>query len=88
MKRYLGLFIAVSLLCSVSGCSLFGKELDRAAEGAGKLVTFYCTNVTDPTIREQFRAAVNAHATPHSVSVTCAQGGEPLIVQGEPREEI
>lgn len=71
-------------LVLLSGCSLFGKELDRAAEGAGKMVTFYCDNVTDPAIREQFRTAVNEHARPHSVTVNCVSGGEPLIVTSDP----
>lgn len=73
--------ITIGVLLCATGCGLLGgKELDRAAEGAGKLVTFYCENVTIPEIREQFRAAVNQHAAPHSVSVQCVQGGQPLIV--------
>lgn len=70
------MFLALAWL---SGCALLGGELDKAANGAGKLVTFYCENVTDPTVREEFRAAVNAKASPHSVSVTCANGGPPLV---------
>ena len=49
------------LLTSLSGCALFGSELDKAAEGAGKLVTFYCDNIPNEAVREQFRAAVNEH---------------------------
>lgn len=67
-------------ILTCSGCTLFSKDLDKAAKGAGQLVTFYCNNVTEPTIREQFRVAVNEHARPHSVSVACVYGGEPLIV--------
>ena len=73
--------VTLGVLCfATSGCALFGAELDKAAEGAGKLVTFYCENITSEEIRTQFRAAVNQHAAPHSVSVACAQGGTPLIV--------
>ena len=61
-------------LALLNGCALFGSELDEAAKGAGKLVTFYCKNVTDDTLREEFRATVNRHAAPHSVAVTCASG--------------
>lgn len=69
----------LAILClATEGCALFSRELDQAAAGAGRLVTFYCQNITDPSIREQLRAAVNAKAAPHSVSVTCAQGGDPL----------
>lgn len=72
----------ISVIASVcaSGCTLFAGELDKAADGAGRLVRFYCENVTVPEIREEFRLAVNAHAQPHSVSVQCAQGGVPLVV--------
>jgi len=73
--------VILGVLPCAGGCALFADELNTAAEGAGKLVRFYCENVTESSIREQFRAAVNAHAAPHSVSVTCAQGGTPLIVQ-------
>lgn len=77
--QWLCAFITFAVLCLASGCSLLSSDLDRAAKGAGDLVTFYCENVTVPDIRENFRAAVNAHASPHSVVVTCANGGEPLI---------
>lgn len=80
-------FVTLAVLClATSGCSLFGTELDRAAKGAGDLVTFYCTNIPSPEIREQFRAAVNAHAAPHSVMVTCASGGAPLISTPAPAD--
>lgn len=68
----------IALGTIISACALLGGKLDRAAEGAGDLVTFYCANITDPTVREQFRAAVNTHAAPNTVSVTCFAGGPPL----------
>lgn len=77
-KIFMALTYAVLLLATSSGCSLLTNQLDDAAKGAGKLVTFYCENVTVPEIREEFRAAVNSHAAPHSVSVACAQGGPVL----------
>lgn len=77
---YRKFFSTCLLLVTLSGCSLFGEPLEKAAEGAGKLVTFYCENVTDDTVRAQFREAVNVEAAPHSVTVSCAQGGESLIV--------
>lgn len=67
------------VVAPLNGCSLFGGQLDKAAEGAGKLVTFYCENVTDDTTREEFRTAVNAKASPHSVTVMCVNGVAPLI---------
>lgn len=80
MNRFYCLMTYTILLLATEGCSLLAPQLDKAAEGAGKLVTFYCTNITDASIREQFRAAVNARAAPNSVAVTCAQGGPPLTV--------
>lgn len=71
------LVILIASVCA-SGCTLFAGELDKAADGAGRLVKFYCENVTVPEIREEFRLAVNAQ--PHSVSVQCAQGGVPLVI--------
>lgn len=81
--RRLYALITMSVLLLTSGCALLGNEMNQAAKGAGKLVTYYCENVTDPTLREQFRAAVNQHAAPHSVRVSCVQGGEPLDVSPE-----
>lgn len=75
-RKFLAMFLT---LATLSGCALFSKELDKAAEGAGRLVTFYCENVTDGAARAQFREAVNAKASPHSVAVTCANGTPPLI---------
>jgi hypothetical protein len=49
-------------------------QIDKAAEGAGKLVTFYCDNVTSQEIREEFRDKVNEKAAPNSVAITCANG--------------
>lgn len=74
----IGLALCVS--CALSGCTLFGSQLDTAAKGGGELVKFYCQNVTVPEIREELRTAVNKYAAPHSVAVTCAQGGVPLVV--------
>jgi hypothetical protein len=72
---------ALALVCALgfaSGCSLLSENLDRAAKGVGKVVTYYCENVTVPEIREEVRAAVNKHSAPHSVAVTCADGGPTL----------
>ncbi len=74
--------LTYAVLLLASGCTLLSPQLDKAAEGAGKLVTFYCQNITDSALREQFRAAVNAKAAPHSVAVTCANGGPPLVTRG------
>ncbi len=65
-------------LLAMSGCSILGPQIDKAAAGAGKLVTFYCNNVTIPDIRDQLREKVNAAAAPNSVTVTCANGGPTL----------
>lgn len=73
-------------LSSVSGCALLSDQLDTAAKGAGKLVTYYCENVTLPEAREEIRAAVNTHAQPHSIAVECAEGGPILKVEGAPPE--
>lgn len=73
--------VALTVACAAmfaSGCGLLSSSLERAAKGAGKVVTYYCENVTIPEIREQVRAAVNQHAAPHSVAVECADGGEVL----------
>lgn len=73
--------VCVGILCAtVSGCALFGSELDKAAEAAGKLVTFYCDNIPNDAVREQFRTTVNVHAAPNAVNVTCANGSVPLAV--------
>lgn len=76
----LKLWLMSLAFATLSGCAFFSKELDKAAEGAGKLVTFYCENVTDDAARTQFRDAVNAKAAPHSVSVACVDGRPPLLV--------
>ncbi|MGE0294721.1 MAG: hypothetical protein AB7P97_20410 [Hyphomonadaceae bacterium] len=69
--------IAVALTFA-SGCSLLSDNLDRAAKGVGKVVVYYCENITVPEIREEVRAAVNKHSAPHTVAVTCADGGPTL----------
>lgn len=74
MKSILVLMTALTM----SGCSLLAPQIDKAAQGAGKLVTFYCDNVTIPEVREELRAKVNAAAAPNSVAVTCASGGPTL----------
>ena len=75
------LLVLVPIL-ALSGCSLLAPQIDKAAAGAGKLVTFYCQNVTLPQVREELRAKVNAAAAPNSVAVTCASGG-PALKSGE-----
>lgn len=67
----------------MSGCALFADNVDKVADGAGKLVKFYCENVTIPEVREEIRAAVNAKASPHSVAVECANGG-PIMRSADP----
>lgn len=69
--------LLVPVLC-LTGCSLLSPQIDKAAKGAGKLVTFYCENVTLPEVREELRAKVNAAAAPNSVEVKCASGGPTL----------
>ena len=68
---------------SSAGCSLLSPQIDKAAKAAGKMVTFYCGNVTVPQIREEFRAKVNAEAAPNSVQVECAGGGPMLKTTGK-----
>lgn len=70
--------LAVSVICLLSGCSILSPQIDKAAKGAGKLVTFYCDNVTIPEIRAELRDKVNAAAAPNSVEVKCANGGPTL----------
>jgi len=70
MKR----LILVIPLVILGGCQVFSKQIDKAAEGAGKAVTFYCDNVTSQELREEFRAKVNEAASPNSIVVTCANG--------------
>ncbi len=74
--------LVLPLLVLATGCQVLAPQIDKAAAGAGKLVTFYCTNVTVPEIREELRAKVNAAAAPNSVAVTCANGG-PALKSGE-----
>jgi hypothetical protein len=69
---------------SASGCALLSDQLDKAAEGAGKVVKQYCENVTVPDVREQVRAAINKYAAPHSVSIECADGNGPTLKSDEP----
>ena len=65
-------------LTSATGCGLLSSNLERAAKGVGKVVTYYCENITVPEIREEVRVAVNRHSAPHSVAVGCADGGPAL----------
>lgn len=76
--RVASVLAVVFALPFVGGCSLLSDQVERAAKGAGKVVTYYCENVTVPEIREEVRAKVNKHAAPHSVAVTCADGGPTL----------
>lgn len=73
--------LSIGCVIGVSGCSILGDPLEKAAEGGGKLVTFYCNNVTIPEVREKIRERVNAHAAPNSVAVTCVNGGPALNSQ-------
>lgn len=54
-----------------TGCTLFQAQSDQVATYAGKVVKGYCENTT-ADVRAEIRAAVNAKAAPHSVTVTCA----------------
>lgn len=67
MKILSVLFAALVL----SGCSIFGDEIDKAARAAGKLVKSYCENTT-PDQQTITATKVNEAAAPHSVEVTCA----------------
>jgi len=73
--------LVLPLLLLATGCQVLAPQIDKAAAGAGKLVTFYCDNITVPEIRDEFRAKVNAAAAPNSVQVTCANGG-PVLKTG------
>lgn len=75
MKRVI---LLIPALLALTGCQVLAPQIDKAAKAAGKMVTFYCDNVTVPEIREEFRAKVNAHAAPNSVQVQCAAGGPAL----------
>lgn len=74
-------------LTFAAGCSLLSENLDKAAKGAGKVVTYYCENITIPEIREEVRAAVNKHAAPHAVAIECSEGGPVLRTDPEPASE-
>lgn len=83
--------IKISLLCvciftCLSGCQLLGDPLEKAAGAGGKLVKYYCANVTIPEVREKIRERVNYHAAPDSVAVTCAKGGPVLNSDTPPSE--
>lgn len=78
VTRVASALAAVCALTFASGCSLLSDNLDRAAKGVGRVVVYYCENITVPEIREEVRAAVNKHSAPHSVAVTCADGGPAL----------
>lgn len=72
--------IALSLCALLLGaCSILAPQSDKLAKNAGKLVTFYCKNVTNPQMREEIRAAVNKYASPNSIVVTCSDGSPALI---------
>lgn len=62
---------ALAALVSLSGCTLFGENVEDVGKAAGEVVTFYCENVNIPEVREQIRATVNKYAAPNSVAVTC-----------------
>lgn len=79
--------VAVFAMTSGAGCALLSDNLNRAAKGAGKVVHLYCENVTVPEIREEIRIAVNQHAAPHSVAVSCVDGGPVLMTDGNPPSE-
>lgn len=75
------LAITFAVLVS-SGCTLLGEVSEKAAQRIGKGVQVYCEE-TIPDVRETFRAKVNAHAAPHSVTVTCADDTV-LTTAGDP----
>lgn len=65
--------ILVSVLMTLTGCSLLAPQIDKSAKAAGKAVKFYCDNIPSEEIRADFRAKVNAVAAPDSIVVTCAK---------------
>jgi hypothetical protein len=74
--------IKVCLLCFcvlpfVTGCAILGDPAEKAASAGGKLVKYYCANVTVPEVREKIRERVNYHAAPDAIAVTCADGNAP-----------
>lgn len=71
------------LLLPLSGCSLLANDVEKVAKAGGKLVNFYCANVSDESIRLQIREKVNSYASPNTVVVTCAGGGPQLRAGGE-----
>ena len=76
--------LGLLLLAAVAGCSLLGDPLEKAAEGGGKLVKYYCKNVSVPEVRAKIRERVNFYAAPDSVQVTCAEGGPALTAGSSP----
>jgi hypothetical protein len=74
-------FLILPLVVLATGCGVLAPQIDKAAKGAGKLVTFYCDNVTLPEVRDELRAKVNEYAAPNSIAVTCASGG-PVLKSG------
>jgi len=66
---------ALAVVCALAfgnGCTLLSDNLEKAANGAGKMVKAYCENVTVQEIRDEIKTAVNVKAAPHKVEVTCA----------------
>lgn len=78
IQKFAVILAAAFALTSLNGCALLSGNLERAAKGAGKVVTYYCENITVPEIRDEVRAAVNKYAAPHSVAITCVDGGPTL----------
>ncbi len=64
MRNLFQLFLLiVALALFATGCAILEPASDRAAARLGDGITYYCENV-DASMREQFRARVNAHAAP------------------------
>lgn len=74
---YTLVFVLMLLLLAVAlaGCSTITGVTETAAKRIGEGVRTYCEE-TIPDVRATFRAKVNEYATPHTVSVNCAQGTE------------
>lgn len=67
------IIVIIITAISLSGCSLIADNVDKAAKGVGRGVTWYCDNA-DADLRDEFARLVNESAAPNSINVTCANG--------------
>lgn len=85
------MFACLAGITVLSACGdKFDNTVAGAAKAAGHAVAYYCDNVQDEDIRVALAEAVNSYASPHSITISCAEGG-PALRAGipiVPTEEI